>query len=500
MSRRHPCQRPLESDQTDDDRRRSTTARPPSCGPSSRSTSRRPSRSARATSPRARRQRVVGHRAQRHGHARAGGLPRTSPTPAPAGCRPRRATGSSSTRSTGPAALGAGDAKQVRTFFAEAHGELEQMLPDTSRLLSSLTQLRRGRRRPAARGRHRSGRCSSSALAPRVALLVVGAVERRRSRSTPSSSTDDVDDASLAAAGARLAAAPRRPHAGRDRGATRRPPTGDAGDRRRWPSPRPSRPAARHRRRPTRSSSAAPRAWPRAFDAVGTVQRGAAASSSSSSSSSPSCATCSTAGLHVAIGTETGMEPLADCSVVVSPYEVEGEPAGTHRRARPDPHELPAGAGRRRRREPAARPPPERGLRWTHATDYYELLGVSPRRHRRRDQAGLPPAGPRAAPRRQPRRPRGRGAVQGGRRGLRDAERSRAPPALRPLRARGRGRRRCPAASAAAGSATSSTRSSAAAARSAAAGRAGRPAPRRRPRGGHRPRRSRRPCSAPRRR
>jgi len=34
-------------------------------------------------------------------------------------------------------------------------------------------------------------------------------------------------------------------------------------------------------------------------------------------------------GLHVAIGTETGMEPLADCSVVVSTYEVEGEPAGS---------------------------------------------------------------------------------------------------------------------------------------------------------------------------
>ena len=34
-------------------------------------------------------------------------------------------------------------------------------------------------------------------------------------------------------------------------------------------------------------------------------------------------------GLHVAIGTETGMAPLADCSVVVSTYEVEGEPAGT---------------------------------------------------------------------------------------------------------------------------------------------------------------------------
>ena len=34
-------------------------------------------------------------------------------------------------------------------------------------------------------------------------------------------------------------------------------------------------------------------------------------------------------GLHVAIGTETGIEPLAECSVVVSPYAVDGEPAGT---------------------------------------------------------------------------------------------------------------------------------------------------------------------------
>jgi heat-inducible transcriptional repressor len=34
-------------------------------------------------------------------------------------------------------------------------------------------------------------------------------------------------------------------------------------------------------------------------------------------------------GLSVAIGTETGLEPLAECSVVVAPYDIEGEPAGT---------------------------------------------------------------------------------------------------------------------------------------------------------------------------
>src|ERR1700757_905834 len=34
-------------------------------------------------------------------------------------------------------------------------------------------------------------------------------------------------------------------------------------------------------------------------------------------------------GLTVAIGTEHGVQPLADCSIVVAPYEIEGEPAGT---------------------------------------------------------------------------------------------------------------------------------------------------------------------------
>ncbi len=34
-------------------------------------------------------------------------------------------------------------------------------------------------------------------------------------------------------------------------------------------------------------------------------------------------------GLQVAIGTETGMAPLAECALIVAPYEVEGEPAGS---------------------------------------------------------------------------------------------------------------------------------------------------------------------------
>jgi heat-inducible transcriptional repressor len=34
-------------------------------------------------------------------------------------------------------------------------------------------------------------------------------------------------------------------------------------------------------------------------------------------------------GLSVAIGTEHGLVPLAECSVVVAPYSLDGEPAGT---------------------------------------------------------------------------------------------------------------------------------------------------------------------------
>jgi heat-inducible transcriptional repressor len=34
-------------------------------------------------------------------------------------------------------------------------------------------------------------------------------------------------------------------------------------------------------------------------------------------------------GLNVSIGAELGVESLAECAVVVAPYDVEGEPAGT---------------------------------------------------------------------------------------------------------------------------------------------------------------------------
>src|SRR2546423_1655645 len=72
--------------------------------------------------------------------------------------------------------------QQVKAFFAKAHGELEQMLQDTSRLLSGLTDYAAvvvGPNREVAT--IRSAQLVS--LAPKVALLVVvlsnGAIEKR---------------------------------------------------------------------------------------------------------------------------------------------------------------------------------------------------------------------------------------------------------------------------------------------------------------------------------
>ena len=69
------------------------------------------------------------------------------------------------------------------------------------------------------------------------------------------------------------------------------------------------------------------------------------------------------------------------------------------------------------------------------ARDLYEVLGVDARRHRRRHPQGVPAARARAPPRRE-RRPGRRGAVQGGRRRLRDPLGPREARALRRVRRR----------------------------------------------------------------
>src|SRR5690349_15910787 len=81
-----------------------------------------------------------------------------------------------------PTVLNPGERQLVRDFFTRAHGELEQMLHDTSRLLTRLTDYAAVVVAPPAEGSTvRSTQLVS--LAPRVVLLVVvlsnGAIEKR---------------------------------------------------------------------------------------------------------------------------------------------------------------------------------------------------------------------------------------------------------------------------------------------------------------------------------
>ena len=221
----------------------------------------------------------------------------------------------------------AGRPSRCATFFARAHGELEQMLHDTSRLLSDLTDLRRRSssarrrrdgdgplgpaRRPRRRGRAAGGRAVSDGAVEKHTIELADGRRRRAAggRDRPPRRPPGRQPAPRA-----VAASPATGDAATDAlvGAGRRPP---------WPAPPTPTTRARlrrrhgpHGRRPSTPSRPCARC---------------SASSSSSSSSSSLLRDVLDRGLHVAIGTETGMAPLAECSLVVAPYDVEGEPAGT---------------------------------------------------------------------------------------------------------------------------------------------------------------------------
>jgi heat-inducible transcriptional repressor len=215
------------------------------------------------------------------------------------------------------------DSQQVRTFFDRAHGELEQMLGDTSRLLAGLTQYAAVVVGPP----HQAATIRSVqivGLSPRVALLVAvlsnGVVEKR----TLEFETD-VDELSLEASSRRL----RELIEGQSLAAAGRiqPGAGEGAE------PDPVLTAGlgalspdRHHDEQVFIGGASRMAS--AFDAVAQVseilrileQQFVVVSL---------LRDVLDRGLHVAIGTETGIAPLADCSVIVSPYSVDGEPTGT---------------------------------------------------------------------------------------------------------------------------------------------------------------------------
>ena len=219
-------------------------------------------------------------------------------------------------------------AQQVRSFFDSAHTELERMLADTSRLLSGLTgtaAVITGP--PRATAVVRSVQLVS--ITARTALLVVvlsnGSVEKA-TVDLEGSAADPADDV-LAAATTHLV----RHLVGHDLGslATLPDPVLDPAD--------PSTPAiaavVAAARQPVDSDGdhlyiGGTDRMAGAFEAVETV-REVLGLLEQQLVVVTLLRDVLDRGLQVAIGSETGMAPLAECSIVVAPYEVEGEPVGT---------------------------------------------------------------------------------------------------------------------------------------------------------------------------
>jgi len=228
-----------------------------------------------------------------------------------------------------PAALRGSDAVQVRSFFQQAHGEIEQMLADTSRLLGDLTSYAGVVVGPGpAEASVRSVQVVS--LTPTTVLVVTvlssGAVEKHTLDLAEAGGpvADGVGEERIGAATAHLAAhlhgaarssLPTLPATG-DAATDAlcdlavRSLTGDKGD------------DADHVFVGGTSRIA------RAFDAIETV-REVLGILEQQYVVVTLLRDVLDRGLQVAIGTETGMAPLADCALIVAPYQVEGEPAGT---------------------------------------------------------------------------------------------------------------------------------------------------------------------------
>jgi heat-inducible transcriptional repressor len=223
---------------------------------------------------------------------------------------------------TKPGPLQPAQSLQVREFFNKAHGKLEQTLHDTSRLLSNLTDCAAVVIAPS----HEVASIRSIqlvGLGPNVALLVVvlsnGVVEKRSLELSGA-----VSDAQLSGAGAHLSAhLVGRPHGA----AAALPATGDV-------TVDGLSHAALQALNGTNDGEqdhvfvGGTARMVAAFDAVETIRK-VLDILEQQYVIVTLLRDVLDRGLSVAIGTEHGFQPLADCSVVVAPYEVEGEVVGT---------------------------------------------------------------------------------------------------------------------------------------------------------------------------
>jgi heat-inducible transcriptional repressor len=227
-----------------------------------------------------------------------------------------------------PGALRGPEAQQVQSFFARTHGELEEMLHDTSKLLGDLTSYAGVVVGPppadaSVRSVQLVGLSASAALV--VVVLSNGTVEKHTLDLGESDPTlrDGVGAERVAAASAHLAA-----HLD---GATRAalpdlPATGDAL----------TDAVCGVAMRSLRSGEAADpdqvfvegtARIARAFDAIETVREVLGILEQQYVVVSL-LRDVVDRGLQVAIGTETGMAPLSECALIVAPYEVDGGEAG----------------------------------------------------------------------------------------------------------------------------------------------------------------------------
>src|SRR4051794_30796712 len=213
--------------------------------------------------------------------------------------------------------------QQVRDFFARTHGEIEQMLHDTSSLLSHLTDYAAVVVGPST---HETATIRSAqlvGLTPKVVLLVVvlsnGAVDK-----LVLDLQEPIGDERIGAATAHLAA-----HVvGRTTPAIGEVPrSGDADVD--------ALVTAALKALDTQPGDDDDHVFvggasrmALAFDAVATVRQVLSILEQQYVVVSL-LRDVLDRGLSVAIGTEHGVEPLAECSVIVAPYVVDGEVAGT---------------------------------------------------------------------------------------------------------------------------------------------------------------------------
>lgn len=220
----------------------------------------------------------------------------------------------------GPGPLGSAESQAVRQFFATAHGELESMLADTSRLLSGITRHAAvvvGPPHEVATVRSIQLVGLSPSVVLEVAVLSSGAVHKHTLELA-----EEVDDDLVARASAHL-----QDHLnGSTLGALAAvPPSGDPGVDRLVDAAR----AALGN--PDEADSVfvgGTSQMAGSFEAVDTIRQVLTILEQQIVVVSL-LRDVLDRGLSVAIGSETGVEPLAECSLVVAPYEVDGESVGT---------------------------------------------------------------------------------------------------------------------------------------------------------------------------